>query len=150
MRLKAPIMFTGFATLSVETQKYFFAPHSFSMSMVLSVLKMFVSIMRMRCKGRKLAVTVAHGRADVTNQLNHVVLADVNDVQNFWIPCKKLTADCRANCPRPSDDEEAGRRDCFRKIRLIYGNITFKQGLSASDEGGGMLSCILCSCIKVM
>jgi hypothetical protein len=28
MRLLAPIMFTGLAALSVETQKYFFAPPS--------------------------------------------------------------------------------------------------------------------------
>ncbi len=48
MRLLAPIIFTGFAALSVETQKYFLAPHSFAISMVESVLKIFVSIMRMR------------------------------------------------------------------------------------------------------
>ena len=34
---------TGFAALSVDTQKYFFASHSFAISIVESVLKIFVS-----------------------------------------------------------------------------------------------------------
>src|SRR5690606_19410417 len=48
IRLEAPIMLTGFAALSVETQKYFFTPLSMDCRMVLSVLKIFTSIILIR------------------------------------------------------------------------------------------------------
>lgn len=44
----APIMLTGLAALSVETQKYFLAPAALACAMVLSVLNMLTSTMRMR------------------------------------------------------------------------------------------------------
>ncbi|MNC67690.1 hypothetical protein D3C75_1182060 [compost metagenome] len=51
MRLDAPIMLTGLAALSVETQKYFFTPMSMECWMVLSVLNTLTSIMRINVKG---------------------------------------------------------------------------------------------------
>lgn len=48
MRLLAPIMFTGLAALSVETQKYLCAPRAAACRIVLSVLKMFTSTMRIK------------------------------------------------------------------------------------------------------
>ncbi|MNF78028.1 hypothetical protein D3C84_601900 [compost metagenome] len=51
MRLDAPIMLTGLAALSVETQKYFFTSMSMDCWMVLSVLNTLTSIMRIRVKG---------------------------------------------------------------------------------------------------
>ena len=51
MRLLAPIMFTGLAALSVETQKYFRDPPSRAMRSVLTVLNTFTSTMRISVKG---------------------------------------------------------------------------------------------------
>ena len=48
IHLLASIILTGFAALSVETHKYFFTTQSFAISIVPSVLEMFVSIMHIR------------------------------------------------------------------------------------------------------
>src|SRR5690606_28739566 len=46
IRFEAPIIFTGFAALSVETQKYFLTPLSIACCNVLSVLKTLTLIIR--------------------------------------------------------------------------------------------------------
>ena len=48
IRFEAPIMLTGFAALSVETQKYFAVPDSTANLAVDSVLRMLVFIIRIR------------------------------------------------------------------------------------------------------
>jgi hypothetical protein len=51
MRLLAPIMFTGLAALSVDTQKYLRAPRSRAIAMVLMVLSTFTSTRRISVNG---------------------------------------------------------------------------------------------------
>ena len=51
MRLLAPIIFTGLAALSVETQNYLLAPLEDDISKVLIVLIIFTLIMRIKVYG---------------------------------------------------------------------------------------------------
>lgn len=76
---------------------------------------------------------VPRGRADVAHQL-HVVLADVNHVQDARVSGEQLAADGRADCPRPADDEEAGAADCLGEERIVYCDVVLEQQRCAADE----------------
>ena len=81
------------------------------------------------------SVAVPRGRADVAHQLHHVVLADVNHVQDARVSGEQLAADGRADCTRPADDEEAGAADCLGEERIVCGDVVLEQRRCAADEG---------------
>lgn len=67
----------------------------------------------------ELAVRIAHRRAYVAHQLDHIVLADVNDMEQPWVAGENLPCDGRADRACAADDKEARVFNCFCEICFI-------------------------------
>ena len=135
MRLEAPIMLTGLAALSVETQKYFLTPISMDMLdgfirvehidvnhthqregvffaaymlerrkielVVIDAVGFDKSVIfnRANIQGESLEITIdiTKRAANIPHQLDHVILADINNMQFAWISFENFLCYCLAN-----------------------------------------------------
>lgn len=83
----------------------------------------------------ELAVRVAHRRAYVAHQLDHIVLADVNDMEQPRVAGENLPRDGRTDRACAADDEEARCAHRPGKESFVRGDVALKQGRAPPDEG---------------
>ena len=83
----------------------------------------------------ELAVRITHRRAYVAHQFDHVVLANVHDMEQPRVAPENLPRDGRADRACAADDKEARGAHRCGKEGFVRGDVAVKQGRSPPDEG---------------
>ncbi|MNJ36196.1 hypothetical protein D3C77_309750 [compost metagenome] len=82
----------------------------------------------------EITIDIPERAADIAHQLNHVVLADIDNMQFTWTSLEDLFGHRLANRTSATKNQKTGLADDLRQLLLIFTNVINEQVFITTNE----------------